>query len=789
MRRSNTKSRLARSTSSVLEMLEQRMFLNAAATLVKTDTTTQGTWTGTYGSDGYEVVGGNTSLPSYATVGIANTMYYVWEPAGTTDPRALQTAPSSSTRVAACDYSNSGSFNVDVDITDGQTHQVALYLLDGDNQGRSETVTATDLGDNAQLSSTNVTSFEKGEYLVYNVSGDVQFTISNDPGSLNCVLSGLFFDPAAGSNSGGGNSGSGTGVSAAATYIDTDSTTQGSWTGVYGNDGYSVIGGSTSLPAYATFSTVGSTFYEWEQPSFNNDKRALTVTRSGNTQTVAACDYSNSGSFALDVDVNGSAQVAIYILDDDYTVRPNNRAETIQISSASSGAVLSTQNVTNFTQGKYLVYDISGDVQITFINDPGSLNCVVSGIFFDDGKPAGGTGNGGGGGSNNGPTTLTVGTGEEYSTIQSAVNAASSGDTIDVYSGTYNEQVVLPENLSGVTLEAAKGATVYVEPPTGGMTSTGAIIEDDGGNNDTIQGFNVMGPGTTTGALLYGILVDGGATGVNVLNNNISNIGDDNFSGFNTTNPQSTGTPGDTGRGIALTDGSATISGNIISSYQKAGILVGLAPGVTGSPTWMQNALVENNTITGVGPNSQVSQYGIEFVGLRATGTAQDNRVSANEFSPNGNASGILVYNAGQVSVISNIVYSNDTDIVIDGGQDSNGNPLGGSDYAIVASNQLFSATYYDGLDLVDGVSKVTVQWNYIYNNAVDGIYIDPASGGNTIENNLIVDNANYDIQDLTYSASNYQGSPLYGTFNFYYNDQFGNAGSNDPSLPSTSYF
>ena len=250
-------------------------------------------------------------------------------------------------------------------------------------------------------------------------------------------------------------------------------------------------------------------------------------------------------------------------------------------------------------------------------------------------------------------------------------------------------------------------------------------------------------------------------TGVNVLNNNVSYIGDDNFAGFAATSFASTGTPGETGVGIALTDGSATISGNIVTNYQKTGILVGLTPDVTGSPTWIQNGLVENNTVTGVGAQMQVAAYGIEFVGLRATGTAQDNHVSDNIFTYPpliGDGGGILVYNAGQVSVLSNVVTTNDTDIIIDGGQDANHNPLDGSNYAIVASNQVFNATYFDGIDLVDGVSKVTVQWNFVNNNDTDGIFIDANSMGNTIENNLVTNNKNYDIEDVTYSAKQLPG-------------------------------
>jgi hypothetical protein len=333
-------------------------------------------------------------------------------------------------------------------VTDNQTHQVSLYLLDGDNQNRSETVTATDPSTNTVLASTDVTHFTSGEYVVFNVSGHVQFTITNDPGSLNAVESGIFFDPGPGGSSGGGTST----VTPAASFINTDTSTKGTWTGVYGSDGFSVIGGSTSLPSDATYSVTGDTFYEWEAPpSANSDTRALQAT-TGSVERVAATDYSDNGSFTVNLDVNGTSQVALYVLDAD----SQHRSETIQISDANTNAVLSTQTVSNFTGGDYLVYTISGDVNIKVINGAGSLNCVLSGIFFDKNTAAGGGGGTGGG------TDHTVGTGEQFSTIQAAVNASKSGDTIDVFSGTYKEQVVIPNGLNNLTLEAAKGATVFV---------------------------------------------------------------------------------------------------------------------------------------------------------------------------------------------------------------------------------------------------------------------------------------------------------------------------------------
>ncbi len=42
--------------------------VNATASLVKTDSTTEGTWIGSYGTQGYDVINSSSSLPSYATV-------------------------------------------------------------------------------------------------------------------------------------------------------------------------------------------------------------------------------------------------------------------------------------------------------------------------------------------------------------------------------------------------------------------------------------------------------------------------------------------------------------------------------------------------------------------------------------------------------------------------------------------------------------------------------------------------------------------------------------------------
>ena len=165
-----------------------------SATLLNQDTTTQGNWIGTYGSQGYDVIRSSSNLPSYATITPAHQANWTWA-SSTTDQRALKTAGGSS-RIAACWY-QSTSFSVTVNLTDGQAHDLELYFLDWDKAGRSEQVQITDATTGAVLSTTSVSSFASGVYLDYAVSGKVVITITRQAGP-NAVLSGLFLDPSQG---------------------------------------------------------------------------------------------------------------------------------------------------------------------------------------------------------------------------------------------------------------------------------------------------------------------------------------------------------------------------------------------------------------------------------------------------------------------------------------------------------------------------------------------------------------------------------------------------------------
>jgi hypothetical protein len=160
-----------------------------SATFVGTDTTTQGTWRGQYGGDGYVVTGDTTSLPGYATVTPSGQASWTW--AGTTgDVRALQTG-SGVGRIAATWYG--WTFAIDVNLTDGAAHTVGLYVVDWDTQGRTETLEVRDAGTNAVLDTRTVSGFAGGQYWRWTVRGHVVVRVVRGAGP-NAVVSGVFFD-------------------------------------------------------------------------------------------------------------------------------------------------------------------------------------------------------------------------------------------------------------------------------------------------------------------------------------------------------------------------------------------------------------------------------------------------------------------------------------------------------------------------------------------------------------------------------------------------------------------
>jgi hypothetical protein len=165
---------------------------------------------------------------------------------------------------------------------------------------------------------------------------------------------------------------------ARATFIQTDSVTHGAWKGVYGQEGSAVINDIVSLPDYADIFAGSKEDYEWS--NYTQDIRALqhTVTPGG----IAAC-WLSSTNFTVDCRMVDTANhaVALYFADWDNA----GRTEIVQVIDAATGLILDTQTISDFANGKYLVWNIRGSVRFRFTRQLGP-NALVMGIFFGPGN-------------------------------------------------------------------------------------------------------------------------------------------------------------------------------------------------------------------------------------------------------------------------------------------------------------------------------------------------------------------------------------------------------------------
>ena len=164
----------------------------ASAKFIRTDTATHGTWKNTYGNDGYTIVNDTSApakQPSYGSMS-GNGWKYSWANP-TSDTRALQKAGNGD-RIAA--QMGGDPYDVDCNLTDANWHQVALYALDWDRNGRQQIIEARDAASGNVLDTQILNSFNDGVYYIWNVKGHVVFHVINKSAS-NTALGGFFLDP------------------------------------------------------------------------------------------------------------------------------------------------------------------------------------------------------------------------------------------------------------------------------------------------------------------------------------------------------------------------------------------------------------------------------------------------------------------------------------------------------------------------------------------------------------------------------------------------------------------
>ncbi len=177
---------------------------NAPVILTNVDTITSGNWTNLYGADGYWIAATNsiTNLPAYAQVTFSNQNVQVWDDPSA-DPKALL-KPGSTNRIASAwtttDTQNS-AFTIDLNLTDTNTHQIALYCVDWLGTGtvleKIEVFESTDTSYANPLDTRDFDMPANGVYLVWKLSGHkiIRITKKDSISGNQAMVSGLFFGP------------------------------------------------------------------------------------------------------------------------------------------------------------------------------------------------------------------------------------------------------------------------------------------------------------------------------------------------------------------------------------------------------------------------------------------------------------------------------------------------------------------------------------------------------------------------------------------------------------------
>jgi parallel beta-helix repeat protein len=280
-----------------------------------------------------------------------------------------------------------------------------------------------------------------------------------------------------------------------------------------------------------------------------------------------------------------------------------------------------------------------------------------------------------------------------FNTISAAITAAKGGDIINVCPGTYVEQLTISKSL---TIASTKGAsqTIIQAPTTMAADTFGALNIVTVWGSDTaaeLSGFTIAGPLSVTcngGVMGTGVFVQQSAVAT-ITNNVITAIHDSPI-----VQCAAYGIGILVGRNALSTTGTATISGNTISDYQKSAIIVDGA----GS-----SATITGNTITGwslalqASDNVQITQNAIQ-ISRGASATVNSNTISTNECPNTGagsncgpdlinqaQASGIMLYQSGAgTTVTKNTLSANDIGILVvsaDPGTTIGKNTVSGSAY------------------------------------------------------------------------------------------------------------
>ncbi|MFI6284533.1 right-handed parallel beta-helix repeat-containing protein [Streptomyces sp. NPDC051018] len=338
--------------------------------------------------------------------------------------------------------------------------------------------------------------------------------------------------------------------------------------------------------------------------------------------------------------------------------------------------------------------------------------------------------------------------GQAFMSIQAAVNAAVSGDTVQVCPGLYAEIVTITTpnlTLTGATTPPADCDVVTAPDPTTdsiiATTNVSDAVVNLMADNLTLQGFTIQngGAGPATSGVFTSHLHSGYSITDNLIQNNLIGIY------LNTTSPA---TQSEVARNCIRQNNLGTpAAGNGI--YSDQGI---------------HNVLIDNNAffqnVNDAMLITQADPFTVDNVNINHNVSHQDGR--------------LLTIFASTNSVVTDNTVVDATDQAITIGNENTGlqilrNGIQGGGLGIFStsafvptapgssqvtiSDNTISGTSGDGVSLdVNSLADSTISNNSVTDAGRDGVFIDDTTGndGNTVTGNTLTGSARFDCEDLT---------------------------------------
>ncbi len=262
--------------------------------------------------------------------------------------------------------------------------------------------------------------------------------------------------------------------------------------------------------------------------------------------------------------------------------------------------------------------------------------------------------------------TLTVGgPSATYTTIQAAIDAAASGDTISVAAGTYDAFSI--NGKTNLTITGAGAGSTIIKPTTLINTGVGhkyttdmqASVFVNNSTGITIQGMSVGDNGNTPGS--------GGPDALIFWNASSGSINSTAVTGTYTINGVQTG------QGIAVDAGSGqitnlTVNNTAISGFQKNGIDAVDGNSMSSAPGTI-TLTIKSGSITGAGSTGVIAQNGVLLWnqgGGSVTGSINGTSISNLHYTGVNNQDvGVYTYGTNATfTSVSNVGFTN-TDLYL----------------------------------------------------------------------------------------------------------------------------